>query len=212
MTSLDRETGRDRYFAAKERELDALLDPDTGMVADGYARLVPCPLCGGEAHERLFVKRGYPIVRCIECSLIFSNPQVREEVVLDEYREGDSNDLWVDVLTSPRQLELDREKFGEILDELEPFRGDGRLLDVGTSIGLSFSTSPWSAAGTGSARSLDVALSRTRATSSASMQSTPRSRSSTACTTPSRCFRFSSTSTSHARFFARSTGCSGRVA
>jgi SAM-dependent methyltransferase len=56
--------------------------------------------------------------------------------VLDEYREGGSNDLWVDVLTSPRQLELDREKFGEILDEVEPYRGDGRLLDVGTSIGL----------------------------------------------------------------------------
>ena len=58
------------------------------------------------------------------------------DVVLDEYREGGSNDLWVDVLTSPRQLELDRAKFAEILDELEPYRGDGALLDVGASIGL----------------------------------------------------------------------------
>ena len=57
-------------------------------------------------------------------------------MVLDEYREGGSNDLWVDVLTSPRQLELDRAKFAEILDELEPYRGEGSLLDVGTSIGL----------------------------------------------------------------------------
>jgi 2-polyprenyl-3-methyl-5-hydroxy-6-metoxy-1,4-benzoquinol methylase len=136
MTSLDRETGRDRYFAAKERELDELLDPDTGMLSDRHGRLIACPLCGGESHNPLFVKRGYTIVRCTDCSLVFSNPQVREEVVLDEYREGGSNDLWVDVLTSPRQLELDREKFAEILDELEPHRGDGRLLDVGTSIGL----------------------------------------------------------------------------
>ncbi len=82
------------------------------------------------------MKDGYPIVRCDECSLVFSNPQVDESVVLEEYREGGSNDLWVDVLTSPRQLELDRAKFEEILDELEPHRGDGRLLDVGTSIGL----------------------------------------------------------------------------
>jgi 2-polyprenyl-3-methyl-5-hydroxy-6-metoxy-1,4-benzoquinol methylase len=136
MTSLDRETGRDRYFAAKERELDELLDPDTGMLSDRYGRLIGCPLCGGESHDPLFVKRGYTIVCCTDCSLVFSNPQVREEVVLDEYREGGSNDLWVDVLTSPRQLDLDREKFAEILDELEPHRGDGRLLDVGTSIGL----------------------------------------------------------------------------
>ena len=138
MTSLDRETGRDRYFAAKERELDELLDPETGMLSDRFAREIPCPLCTGETHRRLFVKRGYPIVRCDGCGLVFANPQVDERLILDEYRaEGErANDLWVDVLTSERQLELDRAKFGEILDELEPYRGDGRLLDVGTSIGL----------------------------------------------------------------------------
>jgi SAM-dependent methyltransferase len=136
MTSLDRETGRDRYFAAKERELDELLDPDTGLLSPRWSRLVPCPLCGGDEHRKLFVKRGYTIVRCAGCDVVFSNPQVDESRVLDEYRAGGSSDLWVDVLTSPRQLELDRAKFERILDELEPHRGDGRLLDVGTSIGL----------------------------------------------------------------------------
>jgi SAM-dependent methyltransferase len=136
MTSLDKETGRDRYFAAKERELDELLDPETGMLSERFSKRIDCPMCDSGSHTQLFVKRGYPIVRCADCGLVFSNPQVDESLVLDEYRAGGSNDLWVDVLTSPRQLELDREKFGEILDELEPHRGDGRLLDVGTSIGL----------------------------------------------------------------------------
>lgn len=134
--SLDTETGRDRYFAAREAELRELLDPTTGMLSERFAKRVDCPSCGSAAHTELFVKGGYPIVRCNECSLVFSNPQVDESVVLEEYREGGSNDLWVDVLTSPRQLELDRAKFEEILDELEPHRGEGRLLDVGTSIGL----------------------------------------------------------------------------
>jgi SAM-dependent methyltransferase len=138
MTSLNRETGRDRYFAAKERELDQLLDPATGLVSDRVARLIACPLCADERHTRLFVKRGYPIVRCDVCTLVFANPQVDEERILAEYLAPDesANDLWVDVLTSARQLELDRAKFGEILDELEPYRGEGRLLDVGTAIGL----------------------------------------------------------------------------
>lgn len=134
--SLDTETGRDRYFAAREAELRELVDPETGRISERFAKLVDCPSCGSSAHSELFVKGGYPIVRCDECSLVFSNPQVDESVVLEEYREGGSNDLWVDVLTSPRQLELDRAKFEEILDELEPHRGEGRLLDVGTSIGL----------------------------------------------------------------------------
>jgi 2-polyprenyl-3-methyl-5-hydroxy-6-metoxy-1,4-benzoquinol methylase len=136
VASLDKETGRDRYFAAKERELARLLDPETGMLSGRFSSRIDCPNCSSSSHTELFVKRGYPIVRCDECTLVFSNPQVDESLVLDEYREGGSNDLWVDVLTSPRQLELDREKFGEILHELEPYRGDGRLLDVGTSIGL----------------------------------------------------------------------------
>jgi SAM-dependent methyltransferase len=136
MPSLDKETGRDRYFAAKERELEQLLDPQTGMLSERFSKPIDCPSCSGSTHTVLFVKRGYPIVRCDSCTLVFANPQVDESVVLDEYREGGSNDLWVDVLTSPRQLELDREKFGEILDELEPYRGDGTMLDVGTSIGL----------------------------------------------------------------------------
>jgi len=136
MTSLDKETGRDRYFAQKERELEELLDPETGMLAERWSKRIDCPSCGGASHATLFVKRGFPIVRCDDCALVFANPQVDESLVLDEYREGGSNDLWVDVLTSPRQLELDHAKFAEILDELESFRGEGTMLDVGTSIGL----------------------------------------------------------------------------
>lgn len=134
--TLDKETGRDRYFAQRERELAALVDPDTGLVAERYARVVSCPGCGRRDWETLFVKGGFTFVRCVECEQVFSNPQVREELVEDEYRSGSSNDIWVDVLLSERQLELDRTKFSELLDELEPYRGDGRILDVGCSIGL----------------------------------------------------------------------------
>ena len=136
MTSLDKETGRDRYFAAREQELRELIDPETGMLAELFATPIACPSCDASSHTVLFVKGGYPIVRCDECALVFSNPQVNEDVVLGEYREGGSNDLWVDVLTSGRQLDMDREKFREILDELERYRGEARLLDIGTSIGL----------------------------------------------------------------------------
>jgi 2-polyprenyl-3-methyl-5-hydroxy-6-metoxy-1,4-benzoquinol methylase len=134
--TLDEETGRDRYFAQRERELAALVDPATGLVAERYAEIVDCPGCGRRDWDELFVKGGFTFVRCVECEQVFSNPQVREELVEDEYRSGGSNDIWVDVLLSERQLALDRAKFGELLDELEPYRGEGRILDVGCSIGL----------------------------------------------------------------------------
>jgi SAM-dependent methyltransferase len=134
--SLNQETGRDRYFAARDAELAGLLDPETGRLADRLAQTIDCPLCGGSSHRTLFEKQGFTFVRCDDCRLVFVNPQVREDVVLEEYRTAATNDLWFDVLTSERQLVLDREKFAEVLDLLEPYRGGGRLLDVGCSIGL----------------------------------------------------------------------------
>ena len=124
MSTLDRDTGRDRYFEQRDRELEALVP----------TREVDCPLCGSAKHARLFAKHGFTFVRCRDCSLVFVNPQLEESVVLEEYRTAVTNDLWFDVLTSERQQALDRAKFGEVLDALEPYRG--RLLDVGCSIGL----------------------------------------------------------------------------
>jgi SAM-dependent methyltransferase len=124
MSTLDRDTGRDRYFEARERELEALTP----------TRRVDCPVCGSADHEELFVKHGFTFVRCRRCDLVFVNPQLEEEAVLEEYRTAATNDLWFDVLTSERQQEIDRAKFGEVLDVLEPYRGS--LLDVGCSIGL----------------------------------------------------------------------------
>jgi SAM-dependent methyltransferase len=134
--SIDQETGRDRYFAARDAELAGLLDPETGRLAADLAQTIDCPLCGGADHRPLFEKQGFTFVRCADCRLVFVNPQVREDVVLSEYRTAETNDLWFDVLTSERQLALDREKFADILDLLEPYRGEARLLDIGCSIGL----------------------------------------------------------------------------
>src|SRR5919201_3119020 len=134
--SIDQETGRDRYFEARDAELAALLDPETGRLAAGLAQTIACPLCGGSTHRPLFEKQGFTFVRCADCRLVFVNQQVREDVVLAQYRTAETNDLWFEVLTSERQLALDREKFADVLDLLEPYKGEGRLLDVGCSIGL----------------------------------------------------------------------------
>jgi SAM-dependent methyltransferase len=124
VSSLDRDTGRDRYFEARERELEALVP----------TREVDCPLCGSGKHAPLFEKHGFTFVRCHDCDLVFVNPQLEEAVVLEEYRKAATSDLWFEVLTSERQQALDRAKFAEVLDALDPDRG--RLLDVGCSIGL----------------------------------------------------------------------------
>jgi SAM-dependent methyltransferase len=126
VSTFDRDTGRDRYFAERSRELEAFR---------GAPLLeVDCPLCGSGEHAHLFDKQGFSFVRCHACGLVFVNPRLDETAVLEEYRTAETNDLWFDVVTSERQQQLDRAKFAEVLDALEPYRG--RILDVGCSIGL----------------------------------------------------------------------------
>src|SRR5207249_5661591 len=79
--SLNQETGRDRYFEARDAELAQLLDPETGRLAERLAQTIDCPLCGSATHTPLFEKQGFSFVRCRECRLVFVNPQVREDVV-----------------------------------------------------------------------------------------------------------------------------------
>jgi hypothetical protein len=116
VTSLDKATGRDRYFAALEREVEELVDPATGFLSERYSRVIECPLCGGGAHSPLFVKRGYTFVRCDACRLVFANPLVDEALVLERHAGGTSAALWAEVLLSERQLELERTKFAANLD------------------------------------------------------------------------------------------------
>ena len=56
---------RNKYFAELEKELQELIDPETGWLNLRYAELIPCPLCGAAtgSHEKLFINNGYTFVR-----------------------------------------------------------------------------------------------------------------------------------------------------
>ena len=68
--SLNQETGRDRYFEARDAELRQLLDPETGRLAERLAQTIDCPLCGSSQHRPLFAKQGFTFVRCEHCRRI----------------------------------------------------------------------------------------------------------------------------------------------
>jgi SAM-dependent methyltransferase len=133
--SLDRATGRDRYFEQRERELAEFVDPETGGIRSELGVDVDCPLCGCDSRTLLFEKHGFGFARCASCRLVYVSPRLRESVLVNEYRGARANELWFDVLTSETQLALDRRKFSDVLARLEPHRGSGELLDVGCSIG-----------------------------------------------------------------------------
>lgn len=128
--NFNRATGRDRHF---NDGLDSLIDEITNLIKSRYTKDRFCPVCGGKNPELLFVKRGFQHVRCPECALIYVNPVLIDEAVLEHYTNETS---WVQVLESGPQVKLDRLKYEYGLDTVGPYLDGNDLLDVGTGTGL----------------------------------------------------------------------------
>ncbi len=114
-------------------------------------RVVPCNLCGSESYREMYPGRlelspdsdiqhmyactssAYgecgPIVRCTRCGFVYQNPQPDPECVLTAYEN----------VVDERYAE-EREgrvhTFGRAVDEIEEFATSGRLLDIGSHLGV----------------------------------------------------------------------------
>jgi 2-polyprenyl-3-methyl-5-hydroxy-6-metoxy-1,4-benzoquinol methylase len=87
-----------------------------------------CDLCGSEDHVVLFVKEGFPHVRCRGCGLVFVNPRLAEH--LESQKQSGTGTMGEDSLTSAQVRRLRKE-----LASIEPFRRLGRILEIGAGRG-----------------------------------------------------------------------------
>ncbi len=131
-----KDTGRDKYWQLKEKEKKMMLDPKTGRLKKEYERYVKCPVCEVDDTSFAFEKDGFTYVKCLKCGMLYINPQLDEAKIISHYRSLPSQDYWVDVLQTPRQLEYDTKKFRGALKELSLFAPTGRILDIGCSLGI----------------------------------------------------------------------------
>jgi len=129
-------SGRDRFFRLLEEEMHLLVDVQTGEMRHDWAEDVRCYLCDGQDEEELFRKQGLRFVRCRTCGLMYMNPRPSAAALERLYAyESAANDAWVDVLLSDAEEKFQTHDFTALLDEIQKYRPDGRLLDVGCSIG-----------------------------------------------------------------------------
>lgn len=130
---------RKQYFEMLDSEIRELVDPATGKLSLKHARFVDCPLCKAshqEYNEVLFEKRGYTFVRCQRCGMIYSNPQVKAELLNELYGTSKAVDLWLDIQISENERPDKKEAFDSTIEIIRKHAGaKGRILDIGTSDG-----------------------------------------------------------------------------
>ena len=130
---------RKKYFEELEKELQELIDPETGWLNWRYAEMIPCPLCGGETNcqEQLFIKNGYAFVRCRQCGLIFTNPQVKNDFLKELYGKSRATDIWVEIQESSQEQAWKKDYYLENINLIIKYCPGRvcRLLDIGCSSG-----------------------------------------------------------------------------
>jgi SAM-dependent methyltransferase len=106
---------------------------------------VPCPLCGSEERERLFVSRLYadevPVVRCRACGLLYQSPRPREADLAGMYDEkyytgegaGAGDYTYADERSKEPEVRL---KAAARLARIETLVKPGRVVEPGCSFGL----------------------------------------------------------------------------
>jgi len=107
---------------------------------------VDCPICEGSRGEPLHLEGSFQMVRCPSCQFIFLNPRPTPESLFRFYQqylpeEGGSIESWERMM---------KPVFHRAANLLEPYRGNGRLLDVGTGFGfflVEMKKRGWEAAG-----------------------------------------------------------------
>jgi 2-polyprenyl-3-methyl-5-hydroxy-6-metoxy-1,4-benzoquinol methylase len=125
-------TGRDTHMRARENAKAQFLDAQ-GSLREDITTHRACPVCAARETETIFVKDGFPHLRCASCTVIYVSPVVAQER-LRSHHQGETS--YTKVLTSGANALLDRKRFEYALDLLaEHLPTSGKLLDVGCGPG-----------------------------------------------------------------------------
>lgn len=128
-------TQRDEHLKEREENDGQWVDPATGVIAERYADHRPCPGCGATGGETLFVKCGFPHVRCGSCTLVYATPILNMAEYERHYRHEDS---WERVIENAEQVRMQAIESRYSLDIAElymPDRRPLRICDVGCGPG-----------------------------------------------------------------------------
>ena len=131
--NFNRRTGRDRHLDQRQRVRNFFVDEESGKLRSDICEARPCPSCDTTDLSVLFIKDGFPHVRCSTCGLVYVAPIINEEAVM-KFHETESS--WTEVLFSDEQVDLDVRKFVYGLDLIEEHCSGGRILDIGCGPGF----------------------------------------------------------------------------
>lgn len=91
---------------------------------------IPCNICAADAGQELYVTRGFRVVRCPNCQLVYMNPRLVIEKQNKVYTDGDYSAGYI------HKKESKQRRAKKILRGILRYKKGGRFLDIGCSAGF----------------------------------------------------------------------------
>lgn len=131
--SFNKVTKRDQHIQNISRRKSEFIDPASNQLKKDLISRRVCPLCGADNADTLFIKDGFPHVRCTSCEMVYVDCLLRPEALDSLYR---NEDTYSEILQNEVQKKLDDLKFLYFLDLIEEtLPAKGSLLDIGCGPG-----------------------------------------------------------------------------
>jgi len=89
---------------------------------------VKCNLCGADSTKLLFIEKGWQIVQCRRCGLVYANPRPSSNELIKFYQEGEYSQVGPNYLAK-RESKLCRAR--RELRKIGRYKKGGKLLDIG---------------------------------------------------------------------------------
>lgn len=120
-------TRRDEHIGHRERSDEQWMDRATGVISEIFSETRNCPLCDSNNYQTLFIKAGFPHVKCTGCGLAYVNPILNKEEYAKLWRTEDS---WENVLESPDQIKMQALEANYSLDIAELYINEKHVSDI----------------------------------------------------------------------------------
>ncbi|MDE0915508.1 MAG: class I SAM-dependent methyltransferase [Planctomycetota bacterium] len=97
----------------------------------GQAPTRACDLCQGSSSEALLSKNGADYRRCLACGFVFGDYSQEEW----DQRNADAFEASLEEYAAKSYTPAKQRRYGRRLSVLEPYRGGGNLLEIGSNVG-----------------------------------------------------------------------------
>ena len=128
----------EKQYKEMEEDLSFYWDKNQNSLDPKKVKKVACSLCGVDNDPRktqIFIKFGFPYVKCVNCGMVYPNPRPKTEYINEQYVNGRFSKSFEEIYLPSAKYRMETIFKERVVDIIMPRLQSGSILDIGCSSG-----------------------------------------------------------------------------